>query len=104
VKDALPIIEVLLAEREIEPVSMARSLEIGDGETFTEHLLNWVSGDEVDQEEDERDDEPDHWQGVEDAGGEVAEQGGRRLLAFTIAGVGVILKVSAGRQAGMRMG
>jgi len=64
VKDALPIIEVLLAEREIEPVSMARSLEIGDGETFTEHLLNWVSGDEVDQEEDERDDEPDHWQGV----------------------------------------
>jgi hypothetical protein len=36
-------------------------------------LLDGVSGDEVDEEEDERDYQPDYWQGVEDALEELAE-------------------------------
>ena len=37
------------------------------GGAFAEHLLDGVSGDEVDQQEDGRDYQPDYREGVEDA-------------------------------------
>ena len=42
--------------------------EVGGGSSLTEHLLNGVAGDEVYQEEDERDDDPDYGKGQKDAG------------------------------------
>ncbi len=38
------------------------------GRAFAEHLLDGVSGDEVDEKEDEGDDKPDDWDGVGEAG------------------------------------
>ena len=67
VEDAVPVVDVLLAERGVEAVGVARGLDVGGGRAFAEHLQDGVSGDEVDQQEDEGDDQPDDWQGVEDA-------------------------------------
>ena len=65
---ALPVVEVLLAEREVESVGVAGGGQVGGGSAFAEHLGDGVSGDYVDQEKNERDHQPDHWDGVEDAG------------------------------------
>jgi hypothetical protein len=59
--------EVLLAQRCVEAVSMARSGDVGRRRTFPEHLLDGISGDEVDEQEDEAHDQPDDRQGVGDA-------------------------------------
>ncbi len=48
VQDAFPIADVLLAERGIEAVGVARGLDICGGRAFAEHLLDGISGDEVD--------------------------------------------------------
>ena len=69
---ASPVIQVLLAERDIEAVGVARGLNVSGGRAFAQHLLNGIAGDEVDQQEDGGDDEPDDRQGVEDAGDDVA--------------------------------
>jgi hypothetical protein len=41
--------------------------DVGGRRAFAEHLLDGVSGDEVDEQEDEAYHQPDYWQGVEDA-------------------------------------
>ncbi len=46
---------------------MARGLHVGYRSAFSQHLQNGVAGHEVDQKENERDHQPDHWQGVQDA-------------------------------------
>ena len=65
--DALPVSDVLLAERGVEAVGVAGGSNIRWRRAFAEHLLDGVSGNEVDKQEDQRHDEPDHRQGVEDA-------------------------------------
>lgn len=46
---------------------MAGGGDIGGRGAFPEHLLDGVSGDEVDQEENQAHHQPDDWEGVEDA-------------------------------------
>jgi hypothetical protein len=55
-KDSLPVPDVLLAEWPVEPIGVASGLDIGGWRSFAEHLLDGVSGDEVDEKEDEGDD------------------------------------------------
>ena len=66
-ENTLPVADVLLAERGVEAVGVARGLDVGGRRAFAEHLLDGVSGDEMDQEEDEADYQPDYREGVEDA-------------------------------------
>jgi hypothetical protein len=46
---------------------MARSCDVGGRRTLAQHLLNGVSGNEMNQEEDERNHQPNYRQGIEDA-------------------------------------
>ena len=46
---------------------MAGGGDVGGRRAFAEHLLDRISGNEMDQQEDERHDQPDDRQGVEDA-------------------------------------
>lgn len=46
---------------------MSRCGNVGGRGAFAEHLLDRISGDKVNEEEDEADHQPDHRQGVEDA-------------------------------------
>ena len=64
---AFPVVEILLAERGVESVGVAGGGDVGGGRAFAEHLRDGVSGDQVDQQEDEAHDQPDYRQGVEDA-------------------------------------
>jgi hypothetical protein len=57
--DSAPVVEVLLAEGDVEAVGVAECGDVSGGCAFAEHLLDGVSGNEMDEEEDERDDEPD---------------------------------------------
>ena len=66
-QDAFPVAEVLLAERGVEAVGVARGGDVGGRRAFAEHLRDGISGDEVDEQEDEAHDQPDDGQGVEDA-------------------------------------
>ena len=55
-KDSFPVVEVLLTEWRIEAVGVASGGNICWRRTFAEHLLNGISWDEMDEQEDERDD------------------------------------------------
>jgi hypothetical protein len=57
----------LLAERGVESESMTRGGDIGGWSAFAQHLLDGISGDEVDEQEDNADYQPDYREGVEDA-------------------------------------
>jgi hypothetical protein len=52
---------------------MAGCLDIAGGGAFSEHLLDGIAGDEVNQQKDSRDDEPDDWKSVKQAGEEATE-------------------------------
>ncbi len=69
VQHAFPVVEVLLAQRDIEAVGVARGLDVGGGSAFAEHLQDRIAGDEVDQKEDQRDHQPDYRQRVQRRGG-----------------------------------
>ncbi len=71
--DAFPVVDILLTEWLVESVRMARSLDVGCGRAFSQHLQNGIAGDEMDQQKDQRHYQPDHWQRVQHAKGEVAE-------------------------------
>jgi hypothetical protein len=64
---ALPVTHVLLAERGVESVGVTRGGDVGGWRAFAEHLLDGVSGDKVNQQEDEAHYQPDYGHGVEDA-------------------------------------
>lgn len=66
-QNAFPVAEVLLAKRGVESVGVAGGGDVGGRRAFAEYLLDGVSGNEVDEQENKGDDEPDYWQGVEDA-------------------------------------
>jgi hypothetical protein len=59
--------KILLAQRRIEAVSMASGGNVSRWRTFPEHLLDGISGYEVNEQENEAHDQPDDRQGVEDA-------------------------------------
>jgi len=63
----------LPAQWKIETVGMSGSLYVRYRRSFAQHLQDRVAGDEMDQEEYQRDDQPDYRQHVENAKGEVAE-------------------------------
>ena len=67
VKHALPIVDILFANRNIEAICMPRRLKIGCGCAFSEHLLDGIAGNEMDHQEDNRNDKPQHGNGVEQA-------------------------------------
>ncbi len=64
---AFPVANVLLAQRSIEAVGVAGGCNVGGRRAFAEHLLDGVSGDEVDEQEDEAYHQPDDGERVEDA-------------------------------------
>lgn len=68
VEDVAPVVEILGVEREIEAELVAHGREVAGGCSFAEHLLDGVAGDEMDEQEDERDDDPDYGEGEQDAG------------------------------------
>ena len=67
-QDAAPVVHILLAERDIQSVSMTRGNHVGRRCTFTQHLLDRIAGDEVDQQKDDRHHQPDYRQHVQQAG------------------------------------
>ncbi len=67
VQDAPPVVEVLGGEGDVEAVGVAEAGDVGCGSAVAEHLDDGVAGDEVDHEEDDRHDDPQHRQGGEDA-------------------------------------
>ena len=84
VQHAFPVADVLLAERRVEAVGVARGFDVGRRRAFAEHLLDGVSRHEMDEQEDEAYHQPDDWQGVEHALEEAREHRwfvvGRELL------------------------
>ena len=73
VQHAFPVIQILPAQRKIEAVGVARGLHIGYGSAFAQHLQNGIAGHEMNQKEHKRDDQPDHWQRVQQAEGEISK-------------------------------
>jgi hypothetical protein len=67
VENALPVADVLRAEWEVESVGVADFGDLDGRRAFAENLLNGVSGDDVDEEENDGDDQPDDGDGIEDA-------------------------------------
>jgi len=47
---------------------MAGCGDISGGRALSEHLQNWITGNEVDEKKNGRDDQPDDWQGVSSSG------------------------------------
>ena len=45
VEDAFPVVDVLLAQRGVQAVEVARGFDVGGWGAFAQHLLDGVSGD-----------------------------------------------------------
>ncbi len=45
---AFPVIDILLAQRDIEAVGVPGCLDIGRRRAFSQHLQNGIAGDEMD--------------------------------------------------------
>src|SRR5579862_62094 len=67
VQHAFPIVDILFPQRRIETIGVARGSDICRWRTLAEHLLNRISGNQVNQKKDQRHYQPDYGQGVEDA-------------------------------------
>ena len=74
---ASPIIHILLPQWDIESIDEAGGLNISAGCAFSQHLLNGIAGNKVDQEENNGHNEPDDGNHVKQAGCDVAEHGMR---------------------------
>src|ERR1700722_8876198 len=64
-QNAFPIVQILPAERKVEPVGVTGGLYVGYRSAFSKHLQDGIAGDQVDQQEHQRDDQPDDRQCVE---------------------------------------
>ena len=64
---AFPVVEILLSQRSVEAIGVTSGRDIGSRGAFAEHLRDGISGDQMDQQEDQAHDQPDDWQSVEDA-------------------------------------
>lgn len=51
VQDAVPVMEILGAMRQIERVLVAQGGDVGRGCDLAQHLLNRVAGDQVNEQE-----------------------------------------------------
>jgi len=58
VEDAVPVVGILLAKRRVEAVGVAKRGDVGGSRSFAEHLNDGITGDKVDEEKDDRDDDP----------------------------------------------
>jgi hypothetical protein len=67
VQHAFPVVEVLISQRSVEAIGVTSGRDVGSRSAFAEHLRDWIAGDEVDQQENQAYDQPDHGQRVEDA-------------------------------------
>ena len=59
VDDAAPIVDVLLAQGRIEPVSVTGGGNVDRSGALAEHLLNGIARDQVNQKKYHRHDQPD---------------------------------------------
>ena len=59
--------QILLAQRDIEAVGMPGGLDVSCRRAFSQHLQNGIAGNQVDQKEYQRHDEPDYGQRVQHA-------------------------------------
>lgn len=66
-KHSPPVVKVLLAERHVETVEMPGGGDVRCTGAFSEHLLDGIAWDKVNEKEDEAYHHPDHGQGVEHA-------------------------------------
>ena len=60
VDDPVPVENVLLPQRQIEPVLMTQGTNVSRGGAFAEHLQNWITWNEVNEQKDQRHDQPDN--------------------------------------------
>ena len=67
VKHTFPVAEILLAEGSVEPEGVTRGGDVGGGCALAEHLLDGITGNEMNQKEDDADHQPDDWESVNDA-------------------------------------
>ncbi len=68
VQDAVPVVDVLRVEGQIEANIVTLGGYIGRGRALAQHHLNRVAGDQVDEQKDERDHQPDDRNGEHEAG------------------------------------
>jgi hypothetical protein len=53
VQDALPVVQILLWQRNVEAIRVASSLNIGRGRALSQHLENGIAWDKVNQQKDQ---------------------------------------------------
>jgi hypothetical protein len=82
VEDAAPVFQVLRVEREIEAVGVTEGGDVGRGGSLAEHLDDGVAGNQVDEEEDDRDHNPEDGEGDEDAADGLGESCQRAVVSF----------------------
>lgn len=70
VQHAFPIVDVLHVQRQIEAILMTQGGHVSGARAVAQHLLDGVAGHQMNQEENERDHQPQHGQGVEQTDGE----------------------------------
>lgn len=66
-KYSAPVVKILFAERRVESVRVSRGRDVGRRSAFAEHLLNRISRDKMDEQEDEAHYQPDDRESVEHA-------------------------------------
>jgi hypothetical protein len=79
--NAFPVIDILLRQRDIESIGVARGLNIGAGSAFTQHLLDRIAGNKMNQQENDRHNKPKDGNHVKQAGCDVAEHGVESIVA-----------------------
>jgi hypothetical protein len=60
VNDSIPVENVLLPQRQIEPVLMTQGTNVSRGGAVAEHLQNWITWNEVNEQKDQRHYQPDN--------------------------------------------
>ena len=68
VQNAFPVIHILLRQRDIESIGVAGGLHVGAGCAFTQHLLDGIAGNEMDQQKNDGHNQPDDGNHVKQAG------------------------------------
>ncbi len=68
VQNAFPVIHILLRQRQIKAISVAGRLHVSAGGVFTQHLLDGIARDQMDQQKNDGDNQPDDRDHIEQAG------------------------------------
>ena len=69
VQHSAPVVQVLLAQRQIESVLMAQRGQIGRRCAFAQHLLHRIARHQVNQQKDQRDHQPDNGKRIQQTRG-----------------------------------